>query len=178
MAMPKALNVQKWINDNQHLLKRPPVNNELIFKDADMMVMMVGGPNERLDYHCNPVEELFYQLKGNCYLNSFDDDGKPYEIHIKEGEMLMLPAGVLHSPQRPEPDSICLVVEPARPEGQLDKLQWHCANCYEMVYQIEAEILSIVEDLPKAYEAFHNNMDARTCKNCGTVHPGKEKLTN
>ncbi|QFU24389.1 3-hydroxyanthranilate 3,4-dioxygenase [Shewanella eurypsychrophilus] len=176
MALPKALNLHKWIKDNQHMLKRPPVNNELIWKDADMMVMMVGGPNERLDYHCNPVEEFFYQLKGDCFLNSFDDDGQPCEIHIKEGEVLMLPAGTLHSPQRPDPDSVGLVVEPARPEGELDKLQWHCLKCHSMVHQIEAKILSIVKDLPAVYEVFHADMDARTCKQCGEVHPGKGKL--
>ena len=89
---------------------------------------------------------------------------------------MLLPAGTLHSPQRPDPDSIGLVVEPARPEGELDRLQWHCPSCHKVVHHIEAEILSIVEDLPAAYEAFHNDMDARTCKNCGTIHPGKERV--
>jgi len=177
MALPKALNLQKWINDNQAMLKRPPVNNELIFKDADMMVMMVGGPNVRMDYHINPVEEFFYQLKGDCFLNTYDDNGEPAKIHIKEGEVLMLPARTLHSPQRPDPDSIGLVVEPARPEGQLDRLQWHCQQCHQVVHYVEAKVMSIVEDLPKVYDTFHSDMNARTCKNCGAIHPGKEKPT-
>lgn len=175
MALPKALNLQKWIDDNQDMLKRPPVNNELIFKDADMMVMMVGGPNVRMDFHINPVEEFFYQLKGDCFLNTYDDNGQPAKIVIKEGEVLMLPARTLHSPQRPDPDSIGLVVEPVRPEGQLDRLQWHCQECHQVVHYVEAKVMSIVEDLPKLYDAFHSDMNARTCKNCGVVHPGKEK---
>lgn len=139
-----------------------------------MMAMMLSGPNERLDYHSDPVEEFFYQIRGDCYLNSFNDDGLPCEIHIKEGgDVLMLPAGTLHSPQRPEPDSVGLVVEPARPEGELDKLQWHCQKCHSMVHQIEARILSIVKDLPEVYKVFHADIDARTCKQCGEVHPGK-----
>lgn len=178
MALPKALNLSKWINDNQAMLKRPPVNNELIFKDADMMAMMVGGPNTRMDYHINPVEEFFYQLKGDCYLNTYNDNGEPDKIHIKEGEVLLLPPHTLHSPQRPDPDSIGLVVEPSRPESQLDRLQWHCQECHQVVHYIEAKVMSIVEDLLKIYEAFHRDIDARTCNHCGAVHPGKDKPKN
>ncbi len=175
MAIPRAFNLQKWIQEHQHLLSKPPVNNALIWKDADMMVMMVGGPNTRLDYHCNPVEEFFYQLKGHCILNSFNEKGEPCEIPIQEGEVLMLPAGTLHSPQRPDPDSVGLVVEPARPEGELDRLQWHCLHGHTMVHSVEAKILSIVKDLPVIYENFHKDIDARTCENCGELHPGKDK---
>lgn len=45
-----------------HLLK-PPVANRLLYKDA-IKVMVVGGPNQRTDYHLQRGEELFWQLKG------------------------------------------------------------------------------------------------------------------
>jgi hypothetical protein len=68
----KAFNFLKWINENAHLLK-PPVGNKKVFEDGDMTVQVVGGPNERVDYHDDPVEEFFYQLKGNMVLKVGDN---------------------------------------------------------------------------------------------------------
>jgi 3-hydroxyanthranilate 3,4-dioxygenase len=34
---------------------------------------------------------------------------------------------------------------------------------------------NIVDDLPPLYEAFYADESARTCGNCGAVHPGKGK---
>ena len=108
-----AFNFQNWINENQHLLK-PPVGNKQVFEDGDMTVQVVGGPNERTDYHDDPVEEFFYQLKGDMVLKVVDN-GKFYDMPIREGEVFLLPAHVRHSPQRPQEGSVGLVVEAARP---------------------------------------------------------------
>ena len=88
----KAFNFRKWIDDNEHLLK-PPVGNKKVFEDGDMTVQVVGGPNERCDYHDDPVEEFFYQLKGNMVLK-VGDNGNFYDVPIKEGEVFLLPAHV------------------------------------------------------------------------------------
>src|SRR4029079_16643835 len=95
----KAFNFKKWIDDNQHLL-RPPVGNKKVFEDGEMTVQVVGGPNERADYHDDPVEEFFYQLKGNMVLK-VGDNGNFYDVPIREGEVFLLPAHVRHAPQRP-----------------------------------------------------------------------------
>jgi 3-hydroxyanthranilate 3,4-dioxygenase len=95
----QAFNFQKWIAENQHLLK-PPVSNKKVFEDGEMTVQVVGGPNERTDYHDDPVEEFFYQLKGDMVLKVVDD-GKFYDVPIREGEVFLLPPHVPHSPQRP-----------------------------------------------------------------------------
>lgn len=173
MSSLKAFNFQAWIDEHQHLLK-PPVNNALVWEDSDMMVMVVGGPNCRYDFHDDPVEEFFYQLKGNMYLGTMEN-GEPGEIHIREGEVLLLPAHFRHSPQRPEEGSIGLVVEPKRPAGTKDALEWYCLSCNHLVHREEFILGSIVDDLPPAYEQFHNNIEARTCPNCGEVHPGKRE---
>ena len=94
----KAFNFQKWIAENEHLLK-PPVGNKKVFEDGDMTVQVVGGPNERCDYHDDPVEGFFYQLKGNMVLK-VGDNGNFYDVPIKEGEVFLLPPHVRHSPQR------------------------------------------------------------------------------
>ena len=84
-----AFNFQNWISEHQHLLK-PPVGNKKVFEDGEMTVQVVGGPNERTDYHDDPVEEFFYQLKGNMVLKVVDD-GKFYDVPIREGEVFLLP---------------------------------------------------------------------------------------
>ncbi|MCB1834240.1 MAG: hypothetical protein KDH19_12515, partial [Geminicoccaceae bacterium] len=84
------------------------------------------------------------------------------------------PAHVRHSPQRPQEGSIGLVVEPPRPEGALDAMEWYCFECRHLVHRAELDLESIVEDLPPIYKAFYADEKARTCPNCGTLHPGKE----
>jgi 3-hydroxyanthranilate 3,4-dioxygenase len=172
MGALKAFNLQDWIEEHAHLLK-PPVNNSIIWEDADMMVMIIGGPNSRYDYHVDPVEEFFYQLKGNMYLDTVQD-GEHVKVEIREGEVLLLPALTPHSPQRPEAGSIGLVVEPKRPPDAKDAFEWYCLECGDKVHRVELVLKSIVDDLPPAFAAFHNDIAARTCDHCGAVHPGKK----
>lgn len=172
MSRLAAFNFQKWIDEHKHLLK-PPVGNQQVFKDADLMVTVVGGPNKRTDYHDDPVEEFFYQLKGDMILKLYD--GKEfYDVPIREGEIFLLPPHVRHSPQRPQEGSIGLVIEPSRPEGALDAIEWYCFECQHLVHRAELDLESIVDDLPPVYKAFYASEEDRTCPNCGTVHPGKE----
>ncbi len=171
MTALRAFNFQKWIDENQHLL-RPPVGNQQIWRDADLMVTVVGGPNSRTDYHDDPVEEFFYQMKGDMVLKIVEG-GKHTEVPIREGEIFLLPAHVRHSPQRPVAGSIGLVIEPARPEGALDGFEWYCFGCGALVSRIEVRLNSIVDDLPPLYDAFYNDPQRRTCPECGELHPGK-----
>jgi 3-hydroxyanthranilate 3,4-dioxygenase len=167
----QAFNFQKWIDEHQHLLK-PPVGNQQIWEDADLMVTVVGGPNQRTDYHDDPVEEFFYQLKGDMVLK-VGDKGNFYDVPIREGEIFLLPAHVRHSPQRPQEGSVGLVVEPKRPAGMLDAFEWYCFECHTLVNRVEVDLKSIVRDLPPIYQAFYADEKARTCPSCGALHPGK-----
>ncbi len=174
MGRLAAFNFQSWIDEHKHLLK-PPVGNQMVFKDADLMVTVVGGPNKRTDYHDDPVEEFFYQLKGDMLLKLHDtNSGEFYDVPIREGDIFLLPAHMRHSPQRPQEGSIGLVIEPARPEGALDAVEWYCFNCQSRVHRAEVDLESIVDDLPPIYAAFYASEDQRTCPQCGTVHPGKD----
>jgi 3-hydroxyanthranilate 3,4-dioxygenase len=167
----QAFNFQSWIEKNQHLLK-PPVSNKKIFEDADMTVQVIGGPNERTDFHVDPVEEFFYQLKGDMVLKVVDG-GRIYDVPIREGEVFMLPARVPHSPQRPQDGSIGLVVEAARPNA-LDGFEWYCFECGAQVHRVEVKVEHVVRDLPPVYDAFYADANARKCKKCGAVHPGRK----
>jgi len=172
MARLAAFNFHEWIEDHKHLLK-PPVGNQKVFEDSDMVVMVVGGPNRRTDFHDDPLEEFFYQLKGDMLLKVHDGE-EFYDVPIREGEVFLLPPHVRHSPQRPQEGSIGLVVEPKRQEGQRDAIEWYCFECGTRVHRAEMQLKSIVKDLPPVYEAFYASEEARTCPNCGAVHPGKE----
>ncbi len=166
-----AFNFQRWIDANRHQLK-PPVANKMVFEEGEMIVQVVGGPNERTDFHVDPMEEFFYQLEGDMVLKVVDG-GKIYDVPIRQGEVFLLPANVPHSPQRPQPQSIGLVVEPARPDA-LDGFEWYCFECGERVHRIDVKVRHVVRDLPPLYDAFFADTAARTCKKCGTLHPGKK----
>lgn len=168
----KAFNFAGWIEKNKHLLK-PPVGNRQIWEDAGLMVTVVGGPNQRTDFHDDPVEEFFYQMKGNALIKVVDD-GNFYDVPLREGDIFLLPPHVRHSPQRPEEGSICLVIEPKRQPDEIDAFEWYCFNCNTRVHRVEVSLKSIVKDLPPLYQAFYADEKARTCPKCGTLHPGKK----
>lgn len=163
-------NFQAWIDEHRDLLK-PPVGNAQIWQDSDFIVTIVGGPNQRTDYHVDPLEEFFYQLKGDMILRLWED-GAPRDMPIREGDIFLLPPNVPHSPQRPVEGSIGLVIERQRPEGQLDAFQWYC-GCGAIVHRFEVQLKSIVTDMPPLFEQFYASEQLRTCGSCGAIHPGK-----
>jgi len=169
--MQPPLNFQKWIDEHRHLLK-PPVGNAVVYRDTDFVIMVVGGPNVRHDYHDDPYEEFFYQLQGNIFLRT-QQDGKQVDVPIREGEIFLLPAHMRHSPQRPEWGSIGLVIERSRPKTELDGFEWYCANCNALLHRVEVHCADIVANLPPLYDAFHADIKKRTCAKCGVVHPGR-----
>ncbi|MBC8346733.1 MAG: 3-hydroxyanthranilate 3,4-dioxygenase [Candidatus Marinimicrobia bacterium] len=166
MPINPPLNFQQWIKDNRHLLK-PPVGNQVVYKNTDFMIMVVGGPNTRKDYHVDTVEEFFYQLEGDMVLKVMED-GKRVDIPIKEGEIFLLPKNVPHSPQRFE-NTVGLVVEYQRNEGDLDGFQWYCDSCDSLLYETYLDLEDIVAQLPPIFEKYWKNLDARTCEHCGAV---------
>ena len=156
-----------WIDEHRHLLK-PPVGNQQIYLDNnDFIVMIVGGPNSRKDYHYNEGEEFYYQLEGNIVVKIIEN-GKPVDIGIKEGEIFLLPGKVPHSPQRGK-GTIGLVMERYRNDGEKDGFQWYCENCDNKLYEHYFELTDIVKQLPEVMKHYYESESLRTCKKCGTV---------
>lgn len=170
--MLAPINFPKWLEEHRHLLK-PPVGNQQIWQDTDFIVTVVGGPNHRTDFHDDPYEEFFWQFKGNAYLELMQD-GKRARVELPEGAMFLLPPHVRHSPQRPEPGSLCLVIERQRPHGTVDGFEWYCPKCDARVHRVEVQLKSIVKDLPPLFDAFYGSEEKRTCPKCGHLHPGKD----
>lgn len=168
MTQLAPLNFKQWIDEHRHLLK-PPVGNQVVYQDTEFIIMVVGGPNTRTDYHLDPAEEFFYQLEGDMVLKVIED-GKPRDIEIKEGEILLLPPMVPHSPQR-KADTVGLVVERRRREGELDGFAWYCERCGHELYREMLQLKDIVKDLPPIFDRFYAKEENRTCEKCGWVMP-------
>ena len=167
MSEFSALNFKQWIDDNRQDLK-PPVGNKQLFEvGADFIVMVVGGPNARKDFHLNNSEEFFYQIEGDMTLKIMDE-GKPVDIPIKEGDVFLLPPNIPHSPQRQE-NTIGLVIERKRKPDEEDGLRWYCDNCNKVLHEEHFPLVDIVGQLKTAIENFYSNEELRTCGECGTV---------
>ena len=166
--MMAPFNLQQWIEENRDLLK-PPIGNKNLYKEAgDFIVMVVGGPNARKDYHYNEAEELFYQLEGDITVR-IQDEGKAKDIVIKEGELFLLPANVPHSPLRGE-NTVGLVIERVRKGTDLvDGLFWFCEKCNTELKHYRFPLNNIENDFIPRFREFYASEEMRTCKNCGHV---------
>lgn len=166
-------NFQQWINEHRHLLK-PPVCNKQVFEQDDFIVMVVGGPNGRRDYHYDEGPEFFYQLEGEMLLKTIQD-GKKVDYPIKAGEVFLLPPKVPHSPVR-YADSIGLVVERKRVDGEKDGLMWFCENCDHKLYEEYFTLTNIEKDFFPVFDRFLESEEHRTCDKCDTVMPKENTL--
>jgi 3-hydroxyanthranilate 3,4-dioxygenase len=165
--MLAALNLHTWIDEHRHLLK-PPVGNASIW-DSNFLVMVVGGPNKRTDYHINPGEELFYQVEGEIVLKIIED-GKPRDIRLKQGDIFLLPAGVPHSPQRPA-NTVGLVVEQPKASKESHHLRWYCRQCSAILHDAEFLPADLGTQIKAMIESFNGSEEMRTCKACRAVFP-------
>jgi 3-hydroxyanthranilate 3,4-dioxygenase len=167
-------NLQKWINENKHLLK-PPVGNKNLYKDAgDFIVMIVAGPNARKDYHYNETEELFFQIEGDIIVKT-QQNNKMVEVRIKEGEMFLLPAKIPHSPIRPE-GSIGLVIERKRSSKDKDGLMWFSEKANELLYEEYFHLTNIEKDFLPVFKRFYSDQNLRTCPKTGEVMEVDERF--
>lgn len=165
MSRFHTINFKKWIDDNRHLLK-PPVGNKVVFEDREFIIMVVGGPNSRKDYHINGSEEFFYQLEGDMTLKVIEDR-KVVDLSIKEGEIFLLPPKVPHSPRRPA-NTIGLVIERKRRPDEIDGLLWLCEGCGERLYEERFHLADIETQFPPIFDRFFANDAHCVCKKCGT----------
>lgn len=169
----KPFHLKSWVEENRHLLK-PPVGNAQIFHDnEDFIVMVVGGPNSRKDFHVNLGEEIFYQLEGEIELGLMVDDPenpgkkKQEKISLGEGDMFLLPSGIPHCPRR-GPNTIGLVIERYRDTSELDRFQWYCESCGHFLHESKIQVSDIVKELPVVMDSFYNSDTLPVCKKCAT----------
>ncbi len=166
--MLQPFDFKEWIESHRHLLK-PPVGNKLLYPVGDFVIMVVGGPNARSDFHVDPGEEFFYQVEGDMLLRTVQA-GRIVDIPIKSGQFFLLPPNVPHSPQR-LPDTVGLVIERRRMAGEKDGLQWYCEQCNHKLYEEFFELTSIETQFPPVFQRYYDSLEHRTCRQCGQVAP-------
>jgi 3-hydroxyanthranilate 3,4-dioxygenase len=167
MSRQSPLNLKAWIEENRDLLK-PPVGNKMVWQDTEFMVMLVGGPNLRTDYHVEEGEELFYQIEGDMVVRLMEESG-PRDVTIREGEIFLLPPRIPHSPQRPA-GTVGMVVERQRKRGELDHLRWYCDGCGEILHQASFQLQDLGAQLKPVIEEYYRSDSQRTCDRCGHYH--------
>ncbi len=161
-----ALNLKQWVEEHRELLK-PPVGNKMVWQDSEFLVMVVGGPNQRKDFHIEDGEEFFYQIEGDITVRIIED-GEVRDVEIKEGEMFLLPAGIPHSPQRPA-GTVGMVIERQREAGELDHLRWYCEDCGEVLRDAAFQLEDLGKQLKPIIQEFYGSEEQRTCAKCGAV---------
>lgn len=166
MPITPPFSLQRWIDDNRDQLK-PPVGNKLLFQDSAFIIMAVGGPNARKDYHHDPSEEFFFQLEGDILLKTVQA-GRVTDVPIRQGEVFLLPAQVPHSPQRPA-GSVGIVVERRRKPDELDGFSWYCEHCGHCLHLERVAVRNIESQLPEIFSRFYSDISRRTCAVCGKV---------
>ncbi len=166
MPITRPFNFKKWIDEHRHLLK-PPVGNKLVYEDAEFIVQVVGGPNSRKDFHYDEGEEFFYQLEGDI-LVKIQEDGICVDVPIKEGEIFLLPPRIPHNPIRAA-NTVGLVIERKRRDGEKDGLLWFCENCNAKLYEEYFELGDITTQFQGVFAKFYGDENLRTCKNCESV---------
>src|SRR5690606_8155796 len=169
--LPAPIDFKRWIDEHRHLLK-PPVGNKCIY-DGDFIVMVVGGPNARTDYHWEEGPEWFYQIEGEMVLR-IQEDGRPRDIPIRAGEIFLLPPRVPHSPQR-MPDSIALVIERKRLPHEDDGLMWFCEKCNHKLYEECFFLDDLEKDFAPVFERSYASRERSTRKQCRHPHPAPAK---
>lgn len=163
--MIPPINFRQWIEHNRELLK-PPVGNKVIWQDSEFIIMVVGGPNKRQDYHVNVSDEFFYQIEGDMNLKVIDN-GIFKDIPIRQGEIFLLPGLVPHSPRRFE-NTIGLVMERKRMPEEEDGFEWYCEKCHAFLYKASVHVSDIEKDLPPVFDKFYSNPEHTKCKECHT----------
>jgi 3-hydroxyanthranilate 3,4-dioxygenase len=159
----EAFSLFEWIDAHRAELK-PPVGNKVIWPGRDYIVMAVGGPNARTDFHVNEGEEFFYQIEGTMHLRLLDPEKKFRDLPIGPGQIFLLPPRTPHSPQRPA-GSVGLVIESKRRPEQRDRLQWYCENCASLLYEEIFALVDIEKQFQGVFERYYSSSHTE-CKHC------------
>ncbi|KAJ1656236.1 3-hydroxyanthranilic acid dioxygenase [Dispira simplex] len=174
--LAQPINFPHWLETHRHVLA-PPVGNAVL-QQGDFLIMVVGGPNQRTDYHVNETEEWFYQYKGDMILKVVDeskpakDPDRFIDVNIRQGDMFLLPAGVPHSPVR-FAETVGLVVERKRKPDEVDRLRWYCEGCLEVVHEEGFYCQDLGKDLKPIIQKYAQQEALRTCRHCGYVNVAK-----
>jgi 3-hydroxyanthranilate 3,4-dioxygenase len=165
-----STDLKRWIEENRHLFRPPFKTNHVLAHHQDFIIMMLHGPNVRLDFHREPGEEFFYQIQGDIALHLKPENQPREVVNIREGEIFLCPGGLAHSPRRGE-GTWGLAIERKRKADETESFLWFCENCDEKVLAQDVVQGDIAAQVARLYEAFNAEVAMRRCKSCGYVFP-------
>lgn len=167
-----AFNLEAWIAANQAAFAGPVANKE-VFPQSEFIFQVIRGPNARNDFHVDPGDEIFYQLQGTIRVDVIESGRRKQNV-LNQGDVLLVPAGVPHSPLRPA-GSWGLVVERTRRPGELDGILWFCDRCDTKLYERSFNMQNIETEIRAAIDDFYATEEHRVCQSCGAVlaQPGE-----
>ncbi len=162
--------LKRWIAENQSYFKPPFRTNRLLIRGKDFLVMILRGPNTRLDFHVDPGDEFFYQIEGRMELHIKPENERRRVVTIGEGEIFVCPAGLPHSPRRIA-DTWGLVIERPRREQEREAFVWFCEQCDDRVYSCPVDQKDVGAQVAALYNNFNSDEALRRCRACGYVFP-------
>lgn len=160
------IHLLSWIEANLDSFAGP-VSNRVVWPDADLIFMVIKGPNARTDFHIDPGDEIFMQLSGTIRVDLRTEQGVETRM-LHQGEIMRVPAHVPHSPMRPA-GSVGVVIERRRGPDEMDHLDWYCDVCDNRLHRATFNLADIETDLIAALRSFNSDEALRTCDVCGTV---------
>jgi 3-hydroxyanthranilate 3,4-dioxygenase len=166
--------LMEWIEQNKDSFPKP-VGNRVTWPGSEDFIAFVSGANSRNDFHINPGDEIFVQIKGDIRVDIIDPDGRRVINPVREGEVVLIPGGVPHAPRRPA-GTWGFIVERVRRPGELDGFAWYCESCDHKMHEVQFQLEDITKQFAGYLEGFNADSDARTCENCGAVLPVYEKF--
>lgn len=170
MDFLSTFDLKRWIEENRDLFNPPYKTNRVLVHHKEFIVMILRGPNVRLDFHLEPADEFFYQIKGDIELHLMPEGERRKAVRIREGEIFLCPGGVAHSPRRGS-DTWGLVIERKRWPEELEEFIWFCEKCDEKVLSRTVTQGNIAAQVTEIYEAFNADARLRTCSRCGYLFP-------
>ena len=165
-----TFHLKKWVQENKHLFDPPFKTNRVLVHHDEFIVMILNGPNTRLDFHIEPGEEFFYQIHGNIELHLKPENERRQIVEIQEGDVFLCPGGLPHSPRRGA-DTWGLVIERKRQVDEDERFAWFCEKCDDEVLTATVTQGNLPEQIKSVYGQFNSDATVRTCKSCSYIFP-------
>jgi 3-hydroxyanthranilate 3,4-dioxygenase len=148
----------------------------VLWQHDDTLVFLARGREYRSEFHINPSDETMQMIKGDMRLHHRTPEGREEVSVIPEGAIIYTPGGTPHSPRFSE-DAFALISERKRRPGEIDRFQWFCLKCDNLLHEESFVVADYALDpVSKAYKRFFESVEFRTCKRCGEVMPAPESL--
>ena len=160
-----AISLWQWSAQNRDAFQ-PPSGAKLLFEDSEFVVLIIRGPNDRRDFHVDPSDELFYQLEGDIRVDTMGEDGRRQGHAVKEGQFLLVPHSVPHSPHRPA-GTTGLVVERKRRPDESESFVWYCEKCGLELHRLDKRVSELTREVNETIRNFNASPELQRCRHCG-----------